>query len=386
MNSITRRVRLSDREGAFGLIESSYGTPTGVCILGDNIASMSGWAGLSVDRQYEAVTRGAGVFPCGGMYYLEIEGPDACNVLNCLTPREIGSLAVGQATFCIVTTTSGCVETEALVLRTGRESYIASIGGDTRDPTWLADATRLYPDARLSEADVSSFNIKGPMHLAAALTLVADADKSTVGALRTFRAAPVRMDGETVWVLKTEIGLEMWAPTRIIKSLWQRMLRRPDLFVPCGWDLLATYRLECSSIRFNLCPVDINHGTFLHDVDLGHVVTRRKPPSYVGAEALRNYRSQDRRQWQAGLTEVEPRGPVPEVGARVYSDLSSDPGYVTTAAYSPVFGKRIAFALLPIEMRAGATVELADGSRWVVSGLPFDAEKVLTSQGHSAAF
>src|SRR5579863_20714 len=54
---------------ALQLISEKYGEPEGYCVLGGRIVAASTWEGISIADQYAAVTRGAGAFPCGSMYY-----------------------------------------------------------------------------------------------------------------------------------------------------------------------------------------------------------------------------------------------------------------------------------------------------------------------------
>jgi glycine cleavage system aminomethyltransferase T len=144
------------------LISDRHGDPTAYCVMGAHLAAAMGWRGLSFDEQYRAITRGAGAFPCGGMNYLRISGPDAAQTLELLTPRSISHLDVRQAAFAIFTTPEGTVDTEGIVLRDGPNSYLVSIGGDTRPPAWLYDAVDQYRHVQVEETNISSFNIKGP--------------------------------------------------------------------------------------------------------------------------------------------------------------------------------------------------------------------------------
>jgi hypothetical protein len=51
------------------------------------------------------------------------------------------------------------------------------------------------------------------------------------------------------------IGIELWADSEAIHMAWQSMVDDPDRYTPCGWDLLATYRMECREFPFYLCPL-----------------------------------------------------------------------------------------------------------------------------------
>jgi aminomethyltransferase len=365
-------IRYADPGGAFGMIADRHGDPTGICILGDNAAGIAGWTGLSLADQYRAMTKGAGAFPCGSMRYLRVSGPGAGELLDMLTPKDLSRLDVGRAAFVIFTTPWGTVDTEAIVLRTESLEYLVSIGGSTRIPTWMGKAETLQPDATVSDAELSTFNIKGPQQISAMGELVHPDDRSLVLALAPFRIASVRTrTGDRAWITRTTVGTEMWAGPAAITDAWQYMLARPDQFTPCGWDALATFRVECSAMVFGLCPLDMHGGTTLADVGHSHMVRADKASDYVGRPALLAPR-QTPYLWLAGVEATNPRTGSARVGDAVHDDDGTVVGYVTTAAYSPSRGGTLGFAHLAPSCRAGCAVYLTDGSRWTVRTLPFN--------------
>jgi aminomethyltransferase len=365
-------LRKSDPGDAFEVIAGKYGKPHSYCVLGGAVASVSNWEGLTYEAQYQAVTSGAGAFPCGGMYYLSVTGPHAADVLDLLTPRNVSNLDIGRAVFVIFTTPEGTVDTEGVVLRDGEHSYQVSIGGESAPPTWLHDALREYPDTVAIESNLSSFNIKGPNRIVAMSRLLRDEDGHRLDRLRPFRAIPVRTrSGGDAWIVRTVIGIEMLAAAEVIHQAWQAMVAAPDIYTPCGWDLLATFRLECQDFAFYLCPLDIHRGTYVFDVGLGHVVSRAKPTAYVGRKALENPERWGGRSWIGGLTADSPDIPRRSIGEQVAGLDSDRPcGYVTSAAFSPRAGVQLCFAHLSTEIRPGDTVRFMDGSTWRVSPLP----------------
>lgn len=370
-----RALRRNDPGDALRVIADKYGDPVSYCVLGGNIASVSNWVGITFAEQYDAVTRRAGAFPCGGMYYLALRGPDAARVLDLLTPRNIEQLDVGQATFAIFTTPEGTVDTEGVVLRDGEQSFLVSIGGDTRPPTWLHDAIDAYPDVVAEEAHLSSFNIKGPLRETAMARLLADEFAGRVARLARFRALRARTRwGADAWILRTVIGIEMWAEPEVIHLAWREMVADADWFTPCGWDVLHTFRLECSDFVFYLCPLDIHRGTYLFDVGLQHTISRHKRTPFVGAEALQDRDRFGGRLRFAGLMALSPDAPRRQVGEQVLVDGPEElAGYVTSAGYSPKAGRELCFAHLSPYVTT-ETVTFADGTRWRVLPVPMPAD------------
>jgi len=367
-----RILRRNDPGNALDLIAERYGEPTSYCVLGGNVASVSNWEGITFAHQYQAVTTSAGAFPCGGMYYLSVSGPHAVDVLNLLTPRRIHLLEVGQAAFVIFTTPEGTVDTEGVVLRDGEDSFKVSVGGDTRPPTWLHDAIHTYPDATAEEARLSSFNIKGPKRAQAMAGLVADEFAARLDTLAPFRGLRVRTRwGADAWIVRTVIGFEMWGSPEVIHVAWREMVADAGRYTPCGWDVLATFRLECPEFAFYLCPLDINRGTYLFDVGLQHIVSNAKQSPFVGREALLNSTRCGGRMWIGGLVATSSDARQQRIGEPVFVDGSETLcGYVTSAGYSPRAARQLCFAHLSADVDTATTVWSEDGTSWRVRPLP----------------
>jgi aminomethyltransferase len=363
-------IRYSDPGGILGMICDAVGPATGICILGDNVAGVASWQQVPFAAQYRAITQGAGVFACGTMYYLRLRGPDAVLVLDVLTPKDMTRLAVGRATFALFTTPEGTVDTEAVVLRIANDEYLLSIGGSTREPKWLREAVCAYPGVSVSEADVISFNIKGPGRLTAMRQLVRPDDRPALDRLRPFDACPARTPaGRLVWILRTLIGMEMWADTGAMRETYTKMLGRPDIFALCGWDMVNTFRVECEAMVFGLCPLDLHEGTTLWEVGQAHGIDPRKERDYVGKFALKRSRL-TRRLWLCGLEASAPHCRIPAVGDRIVDADGAFAGYITTAAFSPKHRRSLAFAHLNPRYRPEQPL-LVHGEEWTVRRLPF---------------
>lgn len=342
-----------------------------IAATGRTAPGVTTWPGVSFDEQYDALAHGTGAFPCGGMYYCGLRGPDAVRVLDALTPRRVSALGVGHGAFAIFTTPDGTVDTEGVIVRDGEESFRISIGGDTRPPNWLHDAVYRFPRVTVAEPDLSSFNLKGPGRDRAMLELISAESVPRVLGLAPFRGTRVTTRwGAEAWVLRTVIGVEMWGTADVMHEAWQRMVAMPDTFTPCGWHVLATYRLECDGFPFYLCPLDVHRGTYLRDAGLGHLVSRRKPEPFVGREALWDPDRFSGRKWVGGLVAMSPDSPRRQIGEPVSSERDAPVGYVTSAGYSPQAGRELCFAHLPDEVRPGDVICCADGSTWQSVPLP----------------
>jgi len=362
--------RCVDGGGILGDLSRAIGPPTGMCLLGDNLIGVTGWAGVPLARQYQAVTEGAGAFVASSMLYLRVAGPDAAALLDMLTPRDVPRLQTGKAMFAIFTTREGTVDEEAIILRTGPDEYLVSCGGG-KWMSGLSEALEAWPRAIVEESDIVSFNIKGPRQAAAMQALLQGGDGPGPAALRPFGACRARTaGGEQVWVLKTRVGMEMWGHASTIRRAWRKILQEPAVATPCAWDVLNVFRLECTSMVFAVYPLDIHVGTTLWEGGYGWMVEKEER-DFIGRDALRASRGRER-YWLAGLAANDDAAEAPPVGAAVTTRDGELAGFVTTSAYSVRHRRALAFAHLRRGCRPGDTLALEGYQEWTVNPLPFD--------------
>lgn len=324
------------------LVADKYGPIANYRVLAGNVIGTGGWRDLPIGKQYEAVTQGAGAFIASGMMYLELEGLDAARVLDYLTPRDIQKVAVGRAPFTIFTSHQGGVDEEALVLRLSKDRFLVSCGGGQM-PSYLFEALQRFQDVSMSASDIVSFNIKGPNRKAAILALIQDIDRDKIDALKPFQAAEVASTaGDSVIVVRTVIGFEMWGDGDAITRAWENILTRDDLIIPCGWDLLDTYRMECNDIDFLLHPLDMNYATSLYDTGLDWMIDSAKTADYVGKSALESLKDQKP---PVKTTKVvgDTGGSVPVIGERIIATDGTTVGHVTSSGYSYAFDAPMAY-------------------------------------------
>ena len=363
--------RQTDVTGILDDISRAVGPPTAMCVLGSNVIGAADWEQIPFAKQYQAVTTGAGAFVASNMLYLRINGPDAAAVLNMLTPRNVHKIAQSGAMFVLFTTPSGTVDEEAIVLRTGTDEYLVSCGGG-KMPSGLQDALKSYPRASVEHSDIVSFNIKGPKRIAAMQALVRQEDRAQVASLQPFHACQTQTpDGKSIWVLRTVVGVEMWGIAPVIRKVWDRILGKPGLITPCGWNLLNVYRMECNLMVFAVYPLDVHGGATLWEAGYGWMIEESEEEFFIGQDSLNESRGEERF-WLGGLMASGSTQDAPPVGAEVYTREGEFSGYVTSTAFSIKYGRVLAFAHLKMEHEPGDTLTVNDNQKWLVCSLPFN--------------
>ena len=364
--------RISDTTGILDDIARAVGPATAMCVLGDNVIGVADWQQIPIEKQYAAIIGGAGAFVASNMQYLQISGPDAGAALNMLTPRNIHKLQPGKAMFVLFTTPEGTVDDEAIVLRTGDEQYMVSCGGG-KSLTGLPGALKAFPDTIVTNSNIVSFNLKGPNKIAVMQSLVRVEDRPGLSALRSFQARRAQtLDGDSVWILRTVVGVEMWGQAPHIRRAWAQILKQPELVTPCAWDVLGVYRMECDLMIFALFPLDVHRGTTLWEAGYGWMIEKGADNYYVGQHALQQSRGRERFRL-CGLMAMNTAVNAPPVGTVVYTKSGVIAGCVSSSAFSIKFGRALSFAYLNPQHQPGETMTLDGHEDWITSSLPFDS-------------
>lgn len=351
-----------------------YGQPASFCIINGIVAGVTNWEKILIEDQYYAINEKAGVFDASQLRYISIQGPDAINVLNLLTPRDIGKLSIGTAMFSYLTTPFGTIDDECIILRTDDDEFLMT-GGKIKQPSFMRNAIAHYPRVNVTKADIVSFNIKGPKKIEAMQKLIHSNDQHKVQALKNFQACYVKTkDGSKVWVIKTIISIEMWGAFSVIQSVWQYMLEQSDIFTPCGWTILNVFRLENSEIKFGLYPLDLHNRTTVWELEHGWMVEKKKEQDiFIGKQALERLKDKPQFRW-CGLKANDPSIDPPPVGSPVFANNETFVGYVTSCAFSIRHNCSLAFAHISMACSTGDVLKINDYGTWTLHNLPFNTK------------
>jgi glycine cleavage system aminomethyltransferase T len=287
---------------------------------------------------------------------VEIAGPDAFELTNLLTPRDLTSCDVGQCKFVLNTDVDGGIINNPVLLRLAEDCFWLSVAdGDVL--LWAKGvASQGGFDVDVTEPDVAPVQIQGPKSQALMRGLVGD----RVMELGYYRMAEFDIDGMSVVVSRTgytgEIGYEIYLrhASRDARRLWDAVLEagKPhDLAVigPC-----QIRRVEAGILSYGSDIALDNNGysdyAFLNPYEAGleWTVNLGQEADFIGKSALRRIAEHGVARKVVGV-EIggdpiigyhEDYLPVHDDGAQI--------GQVSSAFYSPRLGRNIGFALVPI--------------------------------------
>jgi aminomethyltransferase len=323
-------------------------------------ARMVPFAGWDMPVQYEGViaehraVRGdAGVFDVSHMGELEVEGPNARELLQSTLSNDIDRLEPGQAQYTLLTTETGGIVDDLIVYRLDSHRYLLVVNAANRDAafTWLRERELRGSDVRDVSDEYGLLAVQGPRAI----------ERLGLEHAKPFTFAMGDIDGVEVMVNRTgytgEEGVELACMADDAAELWDAVLARG--VVPCGLGARDTLRLEvCYPLHGN----DIGPEWDAISSGLGWACAL--DTDFTGAERLREVKARGPERKLVPLVMTEkaiPRQGMPIEGG----------GLVTSGSLSPMLDVGIGLGYVPAEQAKRGTKLVVD-----VRGRPRAAEVV----------
>jgi aminomethyltransferase len=300
------------------------------------------FAGWEMPVQYEgvidehrAVRTDAGVFDVSHMGELEVEGPNALELLQSLLSNDVARLEVGDAQYTLLTNEDGGIVDDLIVYRTDLCRYLLVVNASNRetDFAWIVERELRGSDVRDVSDEYALLAVQGPRAL----------DRLGLARGKAFTWEMGELDGVEVMVDRTgytgEEGVELGCMADDAPALWDAILARGVR--PCGLGARDTLRLEvCYPLHGN----DIGPQWDAISGGLGWVCALDK--KFTGAARLREIRERgpERKLVAFRMTEqaIPRQGMAIAGGGEVTSgshspmlDVGIGMGYVAAAASTP---------------------------------------------------
>lgn len=303
---------------------------------------------------------------------VEIAGPDALELTNRLTPRDLTTCAVGQCKFVLNTDVDGGIINNPVLLRLADDRFWLSVAdGDVL--LWakgVAAASGL--DVQVSEPDVAPVQIQGPNSKA----MMTDLFGADIIDLRYYWMRELSLDGMDVVVSRTgysgEVGYEIYlqAASRDGVKLWDAILQAGEphnlaVIGPC-----QIRRVEAGILSYGSDIALDNNGysdyRFLNPYEAGleWTVDLDQGADFIGKDALTKAAEQGADRLVVGVE----LGGDPLIGyIEDYLQVVEDGtqiGQVSSAFWSPRLEKNIGYALVPTshaELGTTLTIRSAKG-------------------------
>jgi aminomethyltransferase len=304
-------------------------------------ARMVPFAGWEMPVQYEGVIpehraarEDCGVFDVSHMGEIDVEGPQARELLQSLLSNDLDRVEVGGAQYTLLTNEHGGIVDDLIVYRVEGGRYLLVVNASNKDVDheWIKDRERPGSDVRDASDRYALLAVQGPRSL----------ERLGLQDAPAFTFEMGEIDGVEVMVNRTgytgEKGVELMAMAEDAAALWDAVLERGA--TPCGLGARDTLRLEvCYPLHGN----DIGPETDAISAGLGWVCALDK--EFTGVEELRR---------------VKEQGPVRKLVAFVMTESGiprqgmaiAEGGEVTSGSHSPMLDRGIGMGYVPAERAA----------------------------------
>ncbi len=312
--------------------------------------------------EYRALVEGVTLWDVSVERCVEVRGPDAFDLVNLVTCRDLTKVQVMQARYVLITAPWGGIVNDPVLLRLDRNRFWLALA-DSDALLYLAGVAGANGmDVSIFEADVAPMQVQGPRSKDLIRGLLGD----EMADLRYYFCAEAEVDGIPVVVSRTgwtgEVGYELYLqdPSRG-DELFERVFQAGE---PYGIRVIApseARRIEAGIFNYGS---DIRvEDTPLHVTGLERFVEWDQDADFVGRKRLQEIR--DGNLLDRKLVGVDIDGePMTDEGA--LSDFwplfmgDARLGRITAGAWSPRLERNIGYAWVPI--------------RWEAPGSAFEAE------------
>jgi aminomethyltransferase len=313
-------------------------------------ARMVPFAGWEMPVQYDgvipehrAVRADTGVFDVSHMGEIEVEGPQARELLQSLLSNDLARIEPGGAQYTLLTNERGGIVDDLIVyqLDAFRFLLIVNAANVETDYVWLKEREMRGSDVRDVSGDYALLAVQGPRAI----------ERLGLPEAKPFTFAEGAIDGVECMVNRTgytgEPGCELLVMVEDAVALWDAVVARGAK--PCGLGARDTLRLEvCYPLHGN----DIGPDTDAISAGLGWVSALDK--DFTGAAELRRIKAEGPAQRLVAFTMEEKA--IPRHGMAIEGG-----GEVTSGSHSPMLDRGIGLAYVPAAHAAtgnGLTIDV----------------------------
>ena len=311
----------------------------------------------AVDRECLAARRSVGILDASTLGRIDVQGPDAAELLERLYTNGWKKLAVGRCRYGLMCTEDGMVFDDGVTLRLGEHRFLVhtTSGNAARVLAWMEEWLQTeWPDLDVYCNSVTeqfaTASISGPLARRLLSELTADIDLDR-GAFPFMSWRDGRVAGLPARVARVsftgESAFEVSVPSGYGLSLWTALMHSGQRYgiTPYGTEAMHVLRAE----RGFIIAGQETDGT-VTPIDLGMEWIVKPRGDFIGRRSLDRADTvrPDRKQLVGLLTE-NPEEVLPE-GGQIVDAVTGPPmrmiGHVTSSYFSANLGRSIALALV----------------------------------------
>jgi len=326
----------------------------------------------AVNREVEAARASVGILDASTLGKIDIQGPDAVELINRVYTNSFTKLAVGRCRYGLMCKDDGMVFDDGVTSRLGENHFLMSTttGGAPTVLNWLDEWLQCeWTDLEVYCTSVTTHwaaaAIAGPNarrllgELATGIDLSAQAFPFMAWQDGAVAGVPARVFRIS---FSGDLGFEIQVPASYGMALWTALMTAGEKYSisPYGTEAMHVLRAEKG---FIIAGQDTDGTTTPYDLGMDWIVSQQKP-DFLGKRGLsRPDTTRGDRKHLVGLLTEDPKLVLPE-GAHISPAPNLAPpvpmeGWVSSSYWSPNCGRSIALALVKGGRdRMGQTVSL----------------------------
>ncbi|MEW6339874.1 MAG: sarcosine oxidase subunit alpha family protein [Pseudomonadota bacterium] len=352
----------------------------------------------AVARECLAVRNSVGILDASTLGKIDIQGPDAAQLLNWVYTNPWSKLEVGKCRYGLMLDENGMVFDDGVTVRLAEQHYMmtTTTGGAARVLTWLERWLQTeWPNLKVRLASVTdhwaTFAVVGPKSRKVLQKVCSDIDFANAAfPFMSYREGTVAGVGARVMRISFsgELAYEVNVPANLGRAVWEALMAAGAEFdiTPYGTETMHVLRAEKGYI---IVGQDTDGSITPYDLGMGGLVAKSK--DCLGKRSLtRSDTAKEGRKQFVGLLTDDASFVLPEGGQIVakplvnhqFGDIAPMIGHVTSSYYSPILKRSIALAVIKgglDKMGESVTIPLADGKQIaakIASPVFYDTEGV----------
>ncbi len=317
------------------------------------------WAGptpeIAYIKEMELVRRGVGISDVSTLGKIDVQGPDAAELLNRVYVNGFAKLPIGKARYGVMLNDDGIVLDDGTTSRISDTQYYMTTttaqAGEVM--SWLEYLLQCHwPELDVHVASLTDewggMAVSGPKSREALALAFPNVDVSNE-TLPYMGVKDFAFGGTTVRLLRLsfsgELAYEVHCPANYVISLWEHILEAAATLdiKPYGLESLASLRIE----KGHVAGLELDHRNSLDDLGLGKMASTQK--DYIGRALRQRENLQAPERWSlVGLELMEPDKKI-RGGSILFSANDEikghGRGYITSVTWSTELNKFIALGL-----------------------------------------
>jgi aminomethyltransferase len=312
--------------------------------LGAKMIPFTGWemplSYTGVLEEHRATRSAVGLFDVSHMGRIDVTGPAAVELLDCVATSPVKKLAVGGMQYALACNEQGGILDDIMIYRFGEQRYFVCANASNAEKIfeWITKQAAGFSGVRVTDrsAALAQIAVQGPR----SRDLMRPLTEAALDQLKLRHCVEAKVAGVPMLLSRSgytgELGYELYLPADRAREVWETLVHKGSAYglKPCGLGCRDTLRLE---MGYPLYGNDMDETITPIEASLDFAVELGKG-NFIGREVMARQKENGISRKLIGF-ELLQRG-VPRHGYAIFSD-GKEIGIVASGNHSPSLNKGI---------------------------------------------